>query len=459
MRRGLLSLVAVLIFAFAANAQYWTGIQTGGAASRGSSYMTAVDKDVLWMLNYDGSDTGNHIAEFTKTTDGGATWTTKTIMEGAISTGSLCALDANNAWICLYNNSSKKTGIYKTTDGGETWARQESAFNEGTSFANNVHFWDTNNGFAQGDVLPNGEFEVYTTTDGGTTWNVVAGDKLPDPIAGETGGYTYCYDATDDLIAFGTNKGRLYYSKDKGATWEVTNPSAISDLNILELHDANNWIVGESSGEQPNTVYTYMITADGGQTWEDLYGEPEESMLGSGLDAVKSSKEGYDKMYVSCGSHGTFASVTFSLDYGANWTPYYSESTPEPVFTYDGYIRSALEVEFLDAGFGWASCFVGEDSGNFGVLKYKNADLEETGPGATEDVKSFDVTYQVTENAINLNNTKNIKKVVISNLAGQQVKTTGKVSTIEISNLNTGIYIITFVQKDGQVKTYKFFKK
>ena len=149
----------------------WIAQNSGfSASSRGINYISIADANTVWATAYDGSGGGANVQEFTKTTNGGQTWTPGTINLGNSGLGisMVHAIDANTAWVAAYPTAGGQTGgIWKTTNGGNSWSRQNSAsYNNAASFTNVVYFWDANVGFCQGDPI-NGEFELYTTNNGG----------------------------------------------------------------------------------------------------------------------------------------------------------------------------------------------------------------------------------------------------------------------------------------------------
>ena len=74
MKKSLLFLS--LIASLSINAQ-WTSQATGFTdAARGLGEIRIVDANTVWAVAYDGSGLGADIQEFTRTTNGGASWTT-----------------------------------------------------------------------------------------------------------------------------------------------------------------------------------------------------------------------------------------------------------------------------------------------------------------------------------------------------------------------------------------------
>ncbi|MDD4149824.1 MAG: C10 family peptidase, partial [Bacteroidales bacterium] len=114
------------------------------AASRGINHISIVNENTVWAIGYDGTNSGVNVQEFTKTTNGGATWTTGNINLGNtnLAISMITAISTSTAWVAAYPTGTGQTGgIWKTTNGGTTWTRQYSAtYNNANSFTNVVYF-------------------------------------------------------------------------------------------------------------------------------------------------------------------------------------------------------------------------------------------------------------------------------------------------------------------------------
>ncbi|HLA55681.1 MAG TPA: hypothetical protein VK623_06255, partial [Flavobacterium sp.] len=267
MKKLLLSIF--IVSSFAANAQFWTQKAAGFAtASRGINCISIVDANVIWAKAYDGSATANpSIREYTKSTDGGNTWTAGTINPFGIlgGVGSITAASATTAWITTYPVTAtvqNHNAIWVTTNGGTTWTKQTTAAFAADSFANFVHFWDANNGVAMGDPQ-SGYFEIYTTSNGGTTWTRVLPANIPTPSpVGAEYGYTNNFYVAGNSIWFGTSSGRLFKSTDMGATWAASQ-APIADFGGTDaseitgsyaFSDNNKGLLVKSDGTLYNTI-------------------------------------------------------------------------------------------------------------------------------------------------------------------------------------------------------------
>ncbi len=305
-------------------------------ASRGINWIDIVDQNTVWATAYDGTAAAANVQEFTKTTDGGLTWSPTTINIGntALGISMIDAIDANTAWLAAYPNAAGQTGgIWKTTNGGTTWTRQNTAtYNNANSFTNVLHFWDANNGFCQGDPI-NGDFELYTTTNGGTTWTPVPAGNIPNPLAGEWG-YTRQIEAVGNSVWFTTNKGRIYHSTDKGLTWSVAQ-SPIADFGSatvsgsISFTDINNGLLIDNNAN----VYK---TTDGGATWTQL------TTTGTVFPGNLCYIEGTTTAFSTSAATGASGS-SYSTDGGVTWN------------IIDNLQH--LYVEFINPSVGWSGWF------------------------------------------------------------------------------------------------------
>ena len=356
--KKLLLFTALFISAvFVANAQ-WLEQATGfSTASRGLRNISIVDANTVWAIAYDGSSTGANVQEFTKTTDGGTTWTPGTIDVGNTGLGiaMINAVSATTAYVVAYVNAAgQEQGIFITTDGGATWTRQTTAdYQSATSFTNVVYFWDANNGFCMGDPIDKDtstveklEYELYTTTDGGANWVAVDTADIPDPLNGEYG-YTGQYTVNGDNIWYTTNKGRIYHSADKGYTWSVAQ-SPISDFGS-NSSSGQIAFVNANYGLLVDNNNNYWKSDDAGATWTSF--TPNGPHYSTDIAAIP-------------GSNSTFVS-TGSTD-GASFS-LYGGSVFEDFTGIDTY--QMMTQSWLDESTGWVAGFNSSDTTG-GIYKY-----------------------------------------------------------------------------------------
>jgi len=106
-----------------------------------------VDGNVVWVLS---SPLSRPSLEFSRTTDGGATWIPGTVTGASGTPTAIEALDALTAWVGYKTTVlGDRARIYKTTNGGTTWVLQSTAFNQ-SGYINDIHFFDADNGRRHG---------------------------------------------------------------------------------------------------------------------------------------------------------------------------------------------------------------------------------------------------------------------------------------------------------------------
>lgn len=290
-------------------------VQNSGfsAASRGINWLSIVDQNVVWATAYDGSGANANVQQFTKTTNGGTTWMPGNINVGNAGLGisMVQGISSSVAWLAAYPNAAGQLGgIWKTTNGGTTWTKQTTAsFSNAASFTNVVHFWDANEGFCMGDPI-NGEFEIYRTVNGGTNWTLVAGANIPNPLAGEYG-YTRQLDVVGNNVWFSTNKGRIFHSTDKGATW-VVYTSPIQDFGGANI-SGNFSYASSTVGYIVTNGGAVYKTTNSGSTWVQL--ATNGSVYTTGLCAIVNT----NTIFTTGAANGGSGS-SYSLDGGLTWT-------------------------------------------------------------------------------------------------------------------------------------------
>ncbi|KAB2909460.1 MAG: T9SS type A sorting domain-containing protein [Ignavibacteriales bacterium] len=318
----------------------WT-VQASGFAtvSRGIRYMSVVDNNVVWASAYDGANTSNYISDFTRTTNGGAQWIAG-VPAGTSGWGNamIFAISATTAWMPLFNATAGGGKIIKTTDGGATWVHQSTAtFTAPDGFANVVHFFDANNGFAMGDQT-NGYFELYTTTNGGDNWVRVPQNNIPAVVANDEYGVVGYYDAVGSTAWFTTNKSRVLKTTDMGYTWTAyTTPVTSGNQNNIRMRDINNGIIFDGTNSGAPKLYR---TTDGGVTWSPL--------LFSGAYYTNDYQyvPGTLNSWIATGAATGVSGCSYSNDDGATWVDFSSQIGLQ-----------MLAAGFFDNTTGWAGAF------------------------------------------------------------------------------------------------------
>ena len=211
--KKIFTLLVMLIVAFGVKAQ-WIAQSTGFAtANTRISGISIVNPLIVWAAGTD-EIYSNYIQQYTKTVNGGNTWTPGTITFTGSSTcgiANLCAFNDTVCYAAMYPGAASNGGyIAKTTNGGTTWSIANSP-SYSSSWLNFVYFFDVNNGVCVGDPNTSHQFIIYTTTNGGTSWTQVPVGNIPIANTGECG-IVNIFNAKGDTIWFGTFQGRIYKS-------------------------------------------------------------------------------------------------------------------------------------------------------------------------------------------------------------------------------------------------------
>ena len=444
MKKILLSVL--LASSFIANAQFWNEKVTGFATSGRTLYsISIVDANVIWAQEYDSAALDFTVKGFTRSTDGGETWTAAPIdlnvtTPSDLGISSITAISATTAWTSVYpiNILTTAGGIWKTTDSGTTWNKQTTTefSNLSESYANFVYFWDANNGVAGGDP-ENGEFEIYTTSDGGTNWIRVNGANIPDPIVDTVSEYGYenIYTVSGNTIWFGTDRGRIFKSDDKGLTWTVNiNPTPSIDFGLdrFTFSDVNKGLLMTY-----NPVKLFNTT-DGGANWSPM------AITGSLYNTDIAYIPGTSTV-ISAASANPLGS-SYSLDDGLTWT------------TIDGVSHGTLA--FLNNSFG-LSAGLNTNATTGGIYKFTGIPLK---------APSFDLKKQLfaypnpTNGMLHLDSEVFlIKDSAVFDLLGRQVYSSkfsalNKVD-LDLNSLQTGNYVLKVTSDSGKTETMKIMKK
>jgi hypothetical protein len=444
MKKILLSL-ALLSLSLGTNAQSWVDQGTKLAQYYYPSVISIVDANTVWIDASDGSGGGAYPKVISKTTNG-STWTATNITgltsSSTATVSDISAVDANTAFIVTAPSSGTAgNGIYKTTNGGTSWTKQTGYST--ASFANQIQFWDANNGWTAGDPV-GGKFEMYKTSNGGTTWTAVAG--APSQIGDE-----YSYNKNNkyivgDNIWIGTSIGRLLHSTDRGTTWSA-NYTPVLDFagNIIEgssgtfaFKDGNNGLLIAVDSDVEAVLYS---TTDGGVTWLPV------DTTGTWYFGDITYVPGTTDTYVSTGIYVDDTSVqgsAYSKDGGKTWV------------SIDAGLQRGT-VKFLNPTTGWAGQFSDGPAGVEGILKF-NGDLSlaVNEASAKSNLKVFP---NPAVDVVNLTSNKEVKSVTIYDLSGKKVKSTTDTKQINVSSLAKGTYILQANYGNGGVENTKIIKK
>jgi photosystem II stability/assembly factor-like uncharacterized protein len=182
-----------------------------------------------------------------KTTDGGESWTMKTV---PYSWSNL------NSVFFINENIGIAIGLglqIRTTDGGETWEEFEFEYK---GLMQKIYFINEQIGFAAG-LYGN----IFKTQDQGKNWT-----KLNNSCTG----HIYDFSFVNENTGFAGGQQKIIKTTDGGATWKLLSNSP-SEVYYIHFADAINGIAigkghytGGDFGTWTNAIY---CTKDGGSTW------------------------------------------------------------------------------------------------------------------------------------------------------------------------------------------------
>ncbi|MCP3932846.1 MAG: hypothetical protein GY705_27560, partial [Bacteroidetes bacterium] len=237
----------------------------------------APSEDVIWGTVWNRQDfSPSHV--FIKSVDGGTTVTSGSINteDATLAPLGIFALDENTAWIGMASEPCQCYGqVYKTTDGGDTWTKQFST--DSNQSLGGIYFWDEHEGFVFGsDGTGNlsDKYVVYHTTDGGATWNETSPTQLETGEGMWIGSVNGIFEVIGDNIWFGSRKGRVFKSSDRGITWKVSETFAPGrTINAIAFKDEWNGIALSTI----NASNKAWKTVDGGMSWTEIGIPPNPS--------------------------------------------------------------------------------------------------------------------------------------------------------------------------------------
>lgn len=217
------------------------------------SHQSPQGNTLRWVKRWDANNwyAVGYAGTFMKTTNAGANWSMKTLVNGITSTGANIILyDAHFVDMNTGIVAGGSGRVARTTNGGTTWDTTTTS-SSGTVY--DVFMVNATTGYLCGTT----SVRVSKTTDGGATW----------ALAGNVASFTYysVFAADANTIYAGTSTGTFYKSTDAGATWAAQTTTGTGIIYSMRFLDANTgYVVGSS-----NKV---SMTTNGGTNWTGLTG-------------------------------------------------------------------------------------------------------------------------------------------------------------------------------------------
>jgi photosystem II stability/assembly factor-like uncharacterized protein len=195
-------------------------------------------------------------------------------------------------------------------------------------FYDSMQFWNKDEGIAMGDPIAD-FLSIIITRDGGNSWNKISSDKLPKIAVGEAAfaasNTNIVINGNNTWIFSGGKKARVFYSADKGNTWDVYNTpivqgKAMAGIFTADFYDASRGFIagGDYEALQQN-FGNKARTEDGGKTWK-LMAENQGFGYASCVQYVPYSN---GNSIVSVGASGLY----YSYDGGNSWKQLSTDSS------------------------------------------------------------------------------------------------------------------------------------
>lgn len=281
--------------------------QSGTTALLQAVSVSASNPDIVWI--------SGHAATWARTTDGGRTWQSHTMLgRDSLQFRDLHAIDANRAWL-MAAGTGEKSGIFQTLDGGTNWS-PVFVNRDTAAFYDCMAFWDDQTGFAFSDAV--GAKTPIARTENGRDWTVTTLPALDGEGGFAASGTCALATAAGDAW-MGTGAGeypRVRRSTDRGRTWAEARVPLVggsgAGITGLAFRDRLHGVAvgGVISGKA--TGPRAARTKDGGATWTVI---PDPPFTGAAYGAAYGSVEG-KPVLIAVGPGG----AAYSLNDGDSWT-------------------------------------------------------------------------------------------------------------------------------------------
>ena len=183
---------------------------------------------------------------------------------------------AQNSKSVFIANIGNPSHIFRVSKNDVDFQKVYTENNE-KAFFDSMNFWNEKEGIAIGDPTENC-LAILITRDGGKTWKKTPCSNLPKVVEGEAAfaasNTNICIKGNNTWIVSGGKKARVFYSPDKGNSWEVfeTPIAQGEDLTGIFTADFYNEKIGVIAGGNhlvpEKKSQNKAITYDGGKTWK-----------------------------------------------------------------------------------------------------------------------------------------------------------------------------------------------
>jgi photosystem II stability/assembly factor-like uncharacterized protein len=234
---------------------------------------------------------------------------------------------AQNSNAVFIANIGNPAYIYKMNKSDLSFQKVYTEDNE-KAFYDSMNFWNEKEGIAMGDPTEDC-LSILITRDTGKTWKKASCDSFPKILAGEAAfaasNTNICIKGNKTWIVSGGKSSRVFYSPDKGNTWQVFETPIVQGQAMTGIFTADfyNEKIGVIAGgnhlipdqNSKNKAMTY----DGGKTWK-LVSDSSGFGYASCIQFVPKSN---GKQLVCVGLSGLY----YSANGGNSWKQLLSDKT------------------------------------------------------------------------------------------------------------------------------------
>lgn len=368
-------------------------------------------ESIGYAIAYNSADSNSEIF---KTTNGGNNWTICSNYTDILN--SIYFTDINVGYAVGSNGA-----IAKTTNGGANWITQTSTT---SNYLNSVCFIG-NNGWAVGN-----NNSIQHTTNGGAKWtsqSVGSGSYNFNSIyfVNASIGYICGNDISNSI-------GCIFKTTNGGMNWTPQSTNSLDYLNSIYFIDAN---VGFAVGQNGSMLYT----TNGGLNW---------------FNKIICNPNLYSVCFVDSNNGyvvGDVGTILKTIDGGLNWLD-------ETQSTYNTYILKSVYFASLDTIF----CS-GYNSSLTGVIMRNITTSTSINENKTNEFDNTKI-YKSSPNflTIEMSEKTSSTTIAIFNIGGQQIisqQATDAKTTLDISNLAKGVYIVKVADDNGLFEIKKIVKE
>jgi photosystem II stability/assembly factor-like uncharacterized protein len=396
--------------------------------------LSIVDAQTVWAICYDGIGGllgPAHVLDFTRTTDGGTTWTPGLMGSNtSLAFSNIWALSGTEAWVAMHNfTRSTGGGIFHTTDGGLTWTHNNpGVLFDNRSFPNFVHFKNSLHGIAGGNAK-DGYFEIYTTADGGASWTRTPQANIPAYVSGGGSGWFDGFCVLGNTVWFGTTGGQMYKSMDYGQTWTASTVSPLG-YDVYEIAFNDDGLHGLTHVR--SSIATMLFaTSDGGTTWTEQ--ATHRRWKQSKVTSVPGTS-----LFVSTSVIASNQGSAFTADNGFTWTNI-DVTAPKAA------------CRFFNATTGWAGGYFSDVPGtniSGGLYKWNSSVLLATGTDPARARATFSAYPNPATDQLTLSfpEAPARQHLRLQDATGRLVKEfqqTGATTRLSLTDLPKGLYVLS----------------